>query len=62
MRVTVNADRCDAHGLCAELCPEVFLLGDDDQLRVLIEEPAENLRGAVEAAARRCPKAAITVA
>ena len=41
--------------------PEVFEVRDDDFLYVLQEEPPEELRGKVEAAARACPKAAIKV-
>jgi ferredoxin len=41
--------------------PEVFEVRDDDFLYVLMEEPPEDLRGKVEAAARACPKVAITI-
>jgi ferredoxin len=41
--------------------PEVFEVRDDDFLYVLQEEPPEELREKVEAAARACPKAAIKV-
>jgi len=43
------------------IAPEVFEVRDDDFLNILQEEPAEELRGKVEEAARRCPKQAITV-
>lgn len=62
MKVVVDELRCDAHGLCAELCPEVFALDDhDDVVRVLVEEPDESLRQSLERAALACPKAAITI-
>ena len=41
--------------------PEVFEVRDDDFLYVLQEEPSEELREKVEAAARSCPKTAITI-
>jgi ferredoxin len=41
--------------------PEVFEVRDDDFLYVLQEEPSEELRAKVEAAARSCPKTAITI-
>jgi ferredoxin len=41
--------------------PDVFLLDDKDDLHVLVAEPAEDRREAVLAAARVCPKQAITV-
>jgi ferredoxin len=62
MRVIVDEQRCDAHGVCIDACPEVFALGDDDDvIQVLIEEPDESLRPALERAAAICPKAAITI-
>jgi ferredoxin len=62
MKVIVDEFRCDAHGVCVGACPEVFALDDeDDQVRLLIEEPDESLREKVEQAAALCPKAAIEV-
>ena len=62
MKVTVDEDRCDAHGVCVEACPEVFALGDDDDTAtVLVPSPDESLRAAVNQAAAVCPKAAISV-
>lgn len=62
MKVIVDEFRCDAHGVCAEQCPEVFALNDDDDtVRVLDSEPDESLRESVNRAADLCPKAAITV-
>jgi ferredoxin len=62
MKVVVDELRCDAHGLCAEACPEVFALDDtDDKVRVLDAQPDEALRASLERAAVLCPKAAITI-
>ena len=61
MRIVVDRDLCDSHGRCAATAPEVFELRDDDVLYVLIEQPPERLRAAVEEAAQLCPKTAITI-
>ena len=62
MKVIVDHLRCDAHGLCAEACPEVFALSDDDDLvTVLVNEPDESLRASLDRAVLMCPKAAITI-
>jgi ferredoxin len=62
MKVIVDELRCDAHGLCAEACPEVFALDDeDDMVRVLQEEPDESLRESLNRAVQLCPKAAIRI-
>ncbi|MBM4362601.1 MAG: ferredoxin [Deltaproteobacteria bacterium] len=61
MKIKVNFDLCQSHGLCTEAAPEVFEIRDDGFLYVLQEEPADSLRGKVERAIRECPTAAITV-
>ena len=62
MRVIVDELRCDAHGVCVDVCPDVFALDDDDdKVRVLVEEPDESLREQLRRAALVCPKAAITI-
>lgn len=62
MKVKVDYEECDGHGVCVETCPEVFSLGDeDDEVTLLTDEPDESLREAVTRAEGLCPKAAITV-
>jgi ferredoxin len=61
MRILVDWDRCDGNGICAVEAPEVFHLDDDDELTLLQEHPAEDLRSTAVAAAASCPKRAITI-
>jgi len=62
MRIAVDFDSCAAHGDCVVAAPEIFDLGDDDEVvRVLLEEPPEALREQATAAADACPMFAITV-
>ena len=61
MHVVVNYDLCESNALCMGQAPEVFEVRDDDFLYVLQEEPPEELRAKVEAAAAACPKQAITI-
>ena len=61
MRVVVDLLKCESNALCMGVAPEVFQVGDDDQLVVLQETPDESLRPKVLEAARVCPKQAITV-
>lgn len=61
MRVVVDFDLCESNALCVGAAPEVFEVREDDVLYVLDENPAEDLREKVEAAARACPKAAISI-
>lgn len=60
-RVVVDFDLCESNALCMAAAPEVFEVRDDDFLYVLDETPSDDLRPKVEEAARRCPKAAISI-
>jgi ferredoxin len=62
VKVIVDADRCEAHGECVVAAPEMFDLGEeDDVVRVIDPAPAEELRSKAELAARTCPVLAIRV-
>lgn len=61
MKVVVDANICDLHGLCVEAAPEVFEIGDAGELRVLNETPPEGLRAKVDKAVRECPTGAISI-
>ena len=52
MKVVVDLSICDLHGLCVEAAPEVFEIGDDGALHVLIEMPPDGLRAKVDKAHR----------
>ena len=59
MKITVDFDVCQSHGLCTQAAPEVFEIRDDGFLYILQESPPEALRAKVESAARECPTGAI---
>ena len=61
LKVIVDWDLCQDHGQCCFTAPEVFELGDDGKMHVLIDEPDEALRAKVEDAADVCPVQAITI-
>ncbi len=54
MKVRINQDDCIGCGLCAETCPEVFCLNDDNIAEVCGEVEAD-LEAAVTQAAEECP-------
>ncbi len=60
MRVSVDLDLCQGHGVCCEEAPEVFAL-EGDQARVLQPEPPDDQHGATRQAARYCPTLAIRI-
>jgi ferredoxin len=62
MKVIVDLDVCEAHGDCVVAAPEIFDLGDDDDVVTVIQaEPPEDLRQKAELAASNCPVAAIEI-
>jgi len=61
MRIQVDRDLCEGNAVCMKMAPEVFAVGDDDQVEILIQQPGEELRAKVEAAVRRCPRQALAL-
>jgi ferredoxin len=59
MKVSVDFEVCQSHGLCMQSAPEVFEVKDDGFLYILNETPPESLRKKVETAVRECPTGAI---
>jgi ferredoxin len=73
-KVTVNRDLCIGCGIAPNLCPQVFVLGDDNGMTRVVDEYSEelsaevsvglipeDLRDCVEQAAEACPAQAITI-
>jgi ferredoxin len=61
MKITVDFDLCQSHGLCTEEAPELFELRDDGFRYGLDENPPEAMREKAKRAAVECPTGAITV-
>ena len=61
MRIVVDHNLCEGNAVCVRVCPEVFAVGEDDQARLLIENPGESLRANIEAAVARCPRQALSL-
>ncbi|HET8994341.1 MAG TPA: ferredoxin [Rhodococcus sp. (in: high G+C Gram-positive bacteria)] len=61
MKVTLDTDLCEAHGLCEASAPELFQLGDEDIVTILEDNPAPELQDAARRAAGSCPRIAIQI-
>lgn len=61
MRVVIDTALCEGNAECMKAAPEVFVVGDDDQVRLLMDEIPESLRERVRTAVRRCPRAALSL-
>ena len=61
MRIVVDRDLCDGHGMCEAMAHQYFELDDDDVMSVLVETPPESERAAVHAAVQACPALALSL-
>ncbi|MFC1806572.1 ferredoxin [Planctomycetota bacterium] len=62
MKAIVDPDLCTACGLCVDACPEVFALGDDDDVaRVIVDPVPADAEDACREAAEECPVEAISL-
>ena len=61
MRILLDTDLCQGHGVCETEAPGVFELGKAPPVRVLDERPEEARRAEVETAVRYCPTSALRI-
>jgi len=58
-QVCVDADRCEGHGRCYTLAPDVFDADEVGHAVVLVENVAGDLEAQAVEAEKNCPEAAI---
>jgi ferredoxin len=61
MRVVHDPDQCANLGMCEDIEPDVFTIGDDGTLHLVLCEPPEELRASVEDACAACPTGALRI-
>jgi ferredoxin len=61
MKVSLRQEACQGHGVCQELCPEVFALDAQGYSVLLSEAVPAGLEDRAAAAAANCPERAIVV-
>jgi len=61
MRIKIDEALCEGNAVCMQVAPEVFVVGDDDRARLVVDPPPEAVRARIEAAVRRCPRQAIAI-
>jgi ferredoxin len=60
-RVAVDADRCQGHGRCYTLAPDIFDADEVGHAIVLVEDVSGEREAQAAEAERNCPEAAITL-
>jgi len=60
MKITIDQSRCESHGQCEYVAPDLFRLDDDGTVTVT-QDPTGSLRAKAQLAAGACPALAITV-
>jgi ferredoxin len=61
MKVVVDRDLCQGHGVCESEAPEVFSVSKQGVLTILDESPPESSRAMIEQAVSFCPTSALRI-
>jgi ferredoxin len=61
VRIEVDRDLCQGHGVCESEAPDLFSVSKDGQLTVVDANPPETSRAEAMAAVRFCPTGALRI-
>jgi len=61
LRIVVDLDLCQGHGVCESEAPELFEVDRDRKVAVLDESPGEDQRKSLELAVKYCPTHALSI-
>jgi len=61
MKAKVDRDTCIGCGLCAEICPQVFEMGDDMIAKVIVDEVPSGAAEQARDAMASCPVESISL-
>ena len=59
LRIVVDMDLCQGHGVCESEAPDVLEVGKDHKVAVLDDSPDESHRTELELAVKYCPTHAL---
>lgn len=60
MALTIDTNRCQGHGRCALINPDLFDVNDDGYGVVLVPEPEGDAKADADRAIGNCPEQAIS--
>lgn len=61
MKIVVDRSKCSSIGLCEAVAPDIFEIGPDGALRILIEDIGADRRRDLEQACENCPTQALSI-
>lgn len=61
MRIVVDRTKCSSIGLCEATAPDIFEIGPDGALTILMDEVPESRRVDLEQACENCPTQALSI-
>ena len=61
MRIVVDRDLCQGHGVCESEAPEIFAVPRNGQVDLRDPRPPEELRRKLELAVKYCPTHALKI-
>jgi ferredoxin len=61
MRIVVDRTKCSSIGLCEATAADIFEIGPDGALNILMDQVPENRRLDLEQACENCPTQALSI-
>ena len=61
MRINVDTDHCTGHGICESLAADIFEVGSDGMVHLLIGDVPADRRDVVASAIAECPTQALSL-
>jgi ferredoxin len=61
MRIVVDRNLCESNGVCVRLAPDLFVIDDDDKMRLVVERPSPERLAKAQEAVAKCPRNALSL-
>ncbi|WP_445189146.1 ferredoxin [Pseudonocardia sp. Cha107L01] len=61
MKICVDTNKCLGNGLCEAAAEDIFEVGKDAVVRVLVDAASEDRRADIEQAVEDCPVGALSI-
>ena len=61
MRIVVDRTKCSSIGLCEATAPDIFEIGADGALDILMDDVPDDRRPDLEQACENCPTQALSI-